>query len=75
MFSLPRLGRCQTLDIHRMDTSKMKGRVKSSDVIIIAEKQCDGIHFSGVNSPRVTKPAHELSFHMSMSELKIVLDF
>ena len=40
-------------------------------VFIITEKQCCAIHFSGVNLPRATKPAHELSFDMSMTELKL----
>ena len=34
---LTRLGRCQTLGIRRMGSSCMKGRIKSMDVLLIAE--------------------------------------
>ncbi len=49
----------------------MKGRVKSSNVITIAEKQCCEIHIYEVNLPRATKPAHELSFDMSVTEIQL----
>ncbi len=42
---LTRLCRCQTLGICRMGSSYMKGRVKSSDVFIIAESNAVGYTF------------------------------
>ena len=75
VFSLSRLGRYQTLVIQRMGSSYMKGRVKSSDVVTSAKRQCYWKHLSGVNLLRATKPAHELSFSKSNDWIEIVLDF
>ena len=69
------LGRCQTLDICRMGSSCMKGLVNSRAFGIVTERQCCWIHLSGVNLPRATKPAHELSFGKGKDWSKIVLDF